>query len=147
MRNDDPRSRCIAILPDALVNAHLLAKQDPQRHSLQQAFAILDRAGFGIVQLPPDDLPVDRVRASIDFALDQIADYLKHGYRFLWIDLSSTSGRSLWRSYFEQEIARRAPAGIEAFLLQPGDAGLRALEEKASAIRCSAAASLSGSAG
>ena len=79
MRNNDPRSRCIAILPDALVNGHLLPMQDPGRPSLQRSFAILDQAGFGFVQLPPDDLTVDRARSAIDFALDQIADYLKHG--------------------------------------------------------------------
>jgi hypothetical protein len=146
MRNNDPRSRCIALLPDALVNAHLLAKEDPRRHSLQQAFAILDRAGFGIVQLPPDDLPLEPARVALDFALDQTADYLKHGYRFLWVDLSSTNGPPLWRSYFEQEIARLMLVGIETHQLQPGDAGLRILDEKVNAIRRSATASASGGA-
>ena len=92
MRNNDPRSRCIAILPDGLMNGHLLAKEDPRRDRLEKTFAILDRAGFGVVQLPPDDLPIDRSRASLDFALDQIADYLKHGYRFLQVELSTASG-------------------------------------------------------
>ncbi len=70
MRNNDPRSRCIAILPDALVNGHLLALGDPRREPLLRAFAFLDDAGFGVVQLPPDDLAVERARASLDFALD-----------------------------------------------------------------------------
>jgi hypothetical protein len=135
MRNNDPRSRCIAILPDALVNGHLLPKDDPQCHRLQQAFAILDQAGFGIVQLPPDELPVDRARASLDFALDQIADYLKHGYRFLRIELSTAGGGPSWQPYLEQEIRRRAIAGIVLFRLQLDEAGLRALEGRVGEIR------------
>jgi hypothetical protein len=137
MRNSDPRSRCIAILPDAVVNAHLLAHGDPQRAALEQAFVILERAGFGIVQLPPDDLPPEHARASIDFALDQIADYLKHGYRFLLLDPPGPAG---WRSYLDQEIRRRAIAGIETLRLVPDRPGLQPLEARVAAIRESAMA-------
>lgn len=140
MRNNDPRSRCIAILPDGLMNGHLLAKEDPRRDRLEKTFAILDQAGFGVVQLPPDDLPIDRSRASLDFALDQIADYLKHGYRFLRVELSAASGPPSWRAYLEQEIRRRAIVGIENFQLQLDGAGLRAFEDRVAEIRRGAAA-------
>lgn len=132
MRNNDPRSRCIAILPDALVNGHLLAPGDPRREPLLRAFALLDNAGFGIVQLPPNDLSVERARASLEFALDQVADYLKHGYRFLQIEMGAPPA---WRSYLQQEIRRRAVAGIESFQLQADEAGLQAFAEKLAAIR------------
>ncbi len=132
MRNNDPRSRCIAILPDALVNGHLLALGDPRREPLLRAFAFLDDAGFGVVQLPPDDLAVERARASLDFALDQIADYLKHGYRFLRVEMAAPPA---WRSYLEQEIRRRALVGIESFELQADEAGLQAFAERLAAIR------------
>ena len=141
MRNNDPRSRCIAILPDALMNGHLLAKGDPRRGLLERTFAILDRAGFGVVQLPPDELPIERGRASLDFALDQIADYLKHGYRFLRVELHAPDKPPVWQPYLDQEIRRRAIAGIENFRLQLDEAGLRALEDRTGAIRRSATAS------
>ncbi|HWA41647.1 MAG TPA: hypothetical protein VHA10_00430 [Hypericibacter adhaerens] len=140
MRNNDPRSRCIAILPDLLVNAHLLEKGDGRRAPLEQALAILEQAGFGFHQLPPDDLPVDRARASIDFALDQIADYLKHGYRFLRIDLGGVTGPPAWQPYLERELDRRALAGIETWRLTLDPAGLRGLAGRAAAIRQSAQA-------
>jgi hypothetical protein len=139
MRNNDPRSRCIAILPDMLVNGHLLAKADPRRQRLLEAFASLDKAGFGIVQLPPDDLPVDHARASLDFALDQIADYLKHGYRFLRIELDEPGGGPAWRPYLDQEVRRRALTGIEEYRLQLDEAGLRAFDSRLGTIRQSAA--------
>ena len=132
MRNNDPRSRCIAILPDALVNGHLLAQGDPRREPLLRAFALLDDAGFGIVQLPPNDLSVERARASLDFALDQVADYLKHGYRFLQVEMGAPPA---WRSYLQQEIRRRAVVGIESFQLRADEAGLQAFAERLTAIR------------
>ena len=140
MRNNDPRSRCIAILPDALVNGHLLAPGDPSRAPLLRAFALLDDAGFGIVQLPPNDLSVERASASLDFALDQVADYLKHGYRFLQIELGASP---VWGSYLDAELRRRAVVGIERFRLQPDEASLRSLEERLTAIRRAASPSAS----
>jgi hypothetical protein len=135
-------SPVVAILPEALMNGHLLAKGDPRRGLLEEAFAILDRAGFGIVQLPLDELPVDHARASLDFALDQIANYLKHGYRFLRIELYAPGNPPVWQPYLDHEIRRRAVAGIENFRLQLDEAELRALEDRTNAIRRSAMASL-----
>ncbi|MGH6883221.1 hypothetical protein [Hypericibacter sp.] len=132
MRNNDPRSRCMAILPDMFVNGHLLAQGDPWREPLLRAFALLENAGFGMVQLPPDDLSLEPARTSLDFALDQIADYLKHGYRFLLVELGPPP---VWRPYLDAEIRRRAVAGIEGFRLQPDEAGLQAFEERLAAIR------------
>jgi hypothetical protein len=138
MRNNDPRSRCIAILPDTLVNGHLLAQGDRRRAPLLRAFALVENAGFGIVQLPPDDFPLEPARASLDFALDQIADYLKHGYRFLWVELGAPPA---WRFYLDEEIRRRAVAGIENFHLQPDEPGLQAFAGKLGMIRRAAGAS------
>jgi hypothetical protein len=135
MRNNDPRSRCIAILPDGLMNGHLLVKADRRRDLLERSLAILDRAGFGVVQLPPDDLPVDQARASLDFALDQIADYLKHGYRFLRLELPGDGNPPSWSSYLDQEIRGRALSGIENLRLSLDEAGLRALEDRVAALR------------
>lgn len=132
MRNNDPRSRCIAILPDTFVNGHLLAPGDPWREPLRRAFTLLESAGFGIVQLPPGDLAPNVARASLDFALDQIADYLKHGYRFLQVELGAPPA---WRTYLDAEIHRRAVVGIESHRLQPDEAGLRSFEERLAAIR------------
>src|SRR4029079_6816957 len=119
-------------LPDTLVNGHLLAQGDRRRAPLLRAFALVENAGFGIVQLPPDDFPLEPARASLDFALDQIADYLKHGYRFLWVELGAPPA---WRSYLDEEIRRRAVVGIESFRLQPEEAGLGFFEERLAATR------------
>ena len=78
MRDNDPRSRRIAVVSEALLNAHLLG--DDEDRKLMHA---LEEDGFGLIQLPPDDVSPHAVEAAIGYAVDQVQDYLKNSYAVL----------------------------------------------------------------
>lgn len=86
MRDNDPRSRRIAVVSEALLNAHLLGDDEDRR--LMDA---LEAGGFGLIQLPPEDVPRHAAEAAIGYAVDQVQDYLKNSYEVL--DASGPGGR------------------------------------------------------
>lgn len=130
MRGADQRSRRIALVPDRLVNAHLLPEVDPERRALATAFDLLERLGFGLIQLPPHDLPFERVSAALDFAIDQLQDYAGHGYGLVRVDLPHLPEDGVWRDRFDAEFARRGLTPIDVIALDVADAGATAFESE-----------------
>lgn len=128
MRGVDQRSRRIALVPDRLVNAHLLPAGDPERDILTAALDRLERLGFGLLQLPPHDLPFERVRAALDFAIDQLQDYARHGYRLVRVDLPHLPASGTWCDRFDAELARRSQEAIGVVALDLTDIGAATFE-------------------
>lgn len=128
MRGQDQRSRLIALVPDRLVNAHLLPAIGDERRILAAALDLLERLGFGLIQLPPHDLPFDRARAALDFAIDQLQDYAVHGYRLVRIDLPHLLDSGVWRAAFDAELARRGLPPIAAAILSLDEQDAAAFE-------------------
>ena len=86
MRNDDLRSRCIAVVAERLLNAHLGGSAEER--AMMRA---LEDEGFGLIQLPPEDGTPEAIAAAIGFAVDQVQDYLKNGYAA--VDAAGENGR------------------------------------------------------
>ncbi|MGE0237213.1 MAG: hypothetical protein AB7F09_28095 [Parvibaculaceae bacterium] len=84
MRNSDTRSRRIAVLPEALMNAHLA--NAGLMLSVQHA---LERVGYGVIQLPPSGAPPEVVEIAVRFVVDQVQDYLKNAYEVVEVTLGS----------------------------------------------------------
>lgn len=67
MTGDDPRSRRIAVVADTSLQGGALILR-------------LETEGWGLLQLPPQDLPKPAFDAALGLVLDQIEDYARHGY-------------------------------------------------------------------
>ena len=119
MRGQDQRSRRIALVPDRLMNAHLLPADSAEHDILTAAFNVLQQMGFGFIQLPPHHLPFERVLTALDFAVDQLQDYARHGYLVIRIDLPHLPDSGVWRDASDAEFARRGvpPIGVVALVL------------------------------
>lgn len=122
MRGADQRSRRIALVPDRLVNAHLLPEGDPERRVLAAALDLLERLGFGLIQLPAHDLPFERVSGTLDYAIDQLQDYNVHGYLLVRIELPHLPDAGVWRDRFDAEMARRGASSVPVVTLNLTDA-------------------------
>jgi hypothetical protein len=86
MRNDDLRSRRIAVVSERLLNAHL--QGSAEERAVMRA---LEDEGYGLIQLPPEDAPPEAMEAAIGFAVDQVQDYLKNAYEV--VNAAATQGR------------------------------------------------------
>ncbi len=78
MRQSDNRSRKIAVVPEALMNAHLSDAED--------AVAMLRRLeeqGYGIIELPPADAPLAVIETAVGYVVDQVQDYVKNSYEVI----------------------------------------------------------------
>lgn len=64
----DVRSRRVAVVTDAVVN-------DPRG----AVDALID-AGWGLIQLPPTDLPAATRVALLEMIAEQVDEYQRHGY-------------------------------------------------------------------
>ncbi|MCW0183158.1 MAG: hypothetical protein OJI70_15440 [Zavarzinia sp.] len=67
MTGDDLRSRRIAVVADTSLQGGALILR-------------LEAEGWGLLQLPPQDLPQPAFDAALGLVLDQIEDYARHGY-------------------------------------------------------------------
>jgi hypothetical protein len=68
---DDPRSRKVAVVADAL---------------LDSALDGLREDGWGVMQLPPAELDPETARAWVDLTAEQVAEYQRTGYEVVLRD-------------------------------------------------------------
>jgi predicted CoA-binding protein len=78
MRQNDNRSRKIAVVPEALMNGHLSDREDAL--SMQRR---LEEQGYGIIQLPPADAPTTVIENAVRYVVDQVQDYVKNSYEVI----------------------------------------------------------------
>jgi len=115
----DARSGRIALVPDRLVNAHLVAEAEP-------GFALVADTllayGFGWIAVPPPELAPAAMAIAIELAIDQVYDYATNGYGVVWIRPSTAPGDRLIAQQVEAECTRRALRGLEIVDLAPESA-------------------------
>lgn len=83
MRQSDNRSRKIAVVPEALVNAHLSDAEDAL--AMQR---LLEEEGYGIIELPPADAPLAVIENAVHYVVDQVQDYVKNSYQVVEVTAS-----------------------------------------------------------
>ena len=67
----DPRARRVAVVADSLLVENLTELRD---------------GGWGVIQLPPADLPAGTAREWLALTAEQIAEYRRTGYAVKLID-------------------------------------------------------------
>jgi hypothetical protein len=75
MRESDTRGRRLAVVSHELMNAHL----SDDAASIE-ALAALEELGYGLMALPPATQPEPLRIEAFDHLVDQLQDYLRHGY-------------------------------------------------------------------
>ena len=85
----DVRGWRMALLADALINPSAAA-----RAVLPDALAVLEAAGYGVLQLPPEG----EHSLLLAVTADQVAEYAHHGYAVVAVGLKGLPGDGLhWR--------------------------------------------------
>jgi len=102
--SSDRRSWRVALVHDSIVNAHAGGSA---AHDARLLFHALVDLGFGIVQLPPADLPAAATATAIELALDQMTDYASNGYRTVWLRGGPAVGDGELAVRIAAECARR----------------------------------------
>jgi hypothetical protein len=85
MRETDARGRRIAIVTHELMNAHL--SDDP---NAVEALALLEALGYGLMSLPPDTQPEASRVEALGQLVDQLQDYLCHGFAAIIVECGPT---------------------------------------------------------
>jgi hypothetical protein len=134
MRDTDVRSKCIALVPEALVNAHLAA-DGPAKRVAAAGLDLVERLGFGIVALPEHDVSPARARVALELAVDQVRDYAANGYRVVAVGLAALPQSGLWHDTLIAELNRRGIVLSAAVEFDPRDdaAALASTERRLSA--------------
>jgi hypothetical protein len=104
MTPGDRRSWRVALVHDSVVNAHAGGSA---AHDARVLFHALIDLGFGIVQLPPAELPAAATATAIELALDQMTDYGANGYRTVWLRGGPAAGDAGLAGRITAECARR----------------------------------------
>jgi hypothetical protein len=134
MRDTDVRSKCVALVPDSLVNAHV-AQGGAAARVAAAGLELVERLGFGIIQLPPHDLAPERAHLALELAVDQVRDYAANGYRIVSVALAALPQGGLWRETLVPELNRRGIVLSAKIALDPSDdAGALAANEQRLAI-------------
>jgi hypothetical protein len=71
----------LAIVGHELMNAHLADDADAV-----DALALLEELGYGLMSLPPTTQSEPLRAAALDQLVDQLQDYLRHGYAALIVE-------------------------------------------------------------
>lgn len=80
---DDPRSRRVAVVPDSVVNPPPGARDHLGELAL---------AGWGVVALPPPDLPADISSPLVAATVDQVIALLDGGYEVALLPAADDPG-------------------------------------------------------
>jgi uncharacterized NAD-dependent epimerase/dehydratase family protein len=94
MRNIDVRSRRIAVISEHTLNAHLFGDEE-DRDFMRE----LEEEGYGVIQLPPDQIGIQAAEAAIVYIVDQVQDYLKNSYAVVDALRSGNSVAEMFRSH------------------------------------------------
>lgn len=87
--NGDLRGWRMALVPDLLINPPRTV-----RAALPDVLAVLERCGYGALQLPP---PGEH-RLLLAVIADQVAEYTHHGYAVVALGVRGDAGQGLhWR--------------------------------------------------
>jgi hypothetical protein len=87
--NGDARGWRMALVPDALINP-----QGRFRAALPNVLGVLEKSGYGVLQLPPPG----RHGLLLAVIADQVAEYAHHGYAVVAIGVRGEPGGGLhWR--------------------------------------------------
>jgi hypothetical protein len=87
MREGDPRGRRLAIVSHELMNAHLADDSDAA-----DTLARIEALGYGLMSLPPVTQPESLQAAALNQLVDQLQDYIRHGYAAIAVEDRSTNG-------------------------------------------------------
>lgn len=98
----DRRSGKVAVVTTATLDAPLTAPGSPAARLV----AMLERDGWGLVQLPPATLSTAARRRALVIVLDQLEDYLCSGYRVA-LALAEGDDRAVLRRLRALSAARR----------------------------------------
>ena len=106
MLHPDPRAYRVALLADAVANEGIAAFD---------AFGMLNAADFGVVVLPPSDFAIGTIAGIVEYAIDDLADYRRSGYRVVVVGSSAVAQFGVWSGLVAAEITRRELAEFERF--------------------------------
>jgi hypothetical protein len=102
----DPRGYRVALVADAIVNDGM-ARYD--------VVAALDAATFGMVVPPPSDFALRTIASTMEYVVDDLADYARQGYRVVVIGASSLPQFGIWSDLVDAELHRRGLPPYESF--------------------------------
>ena len=94
----DPRGRRIAVVADSLLGP-LLDE--------------LDRAGFGVIQLPPADLDEETVAAWLEQTAEHVAEFRRNEYEVVLAD------DGLYTAELERALATLGVGPLPQYAIQP----------------------------
>lgn len=109
--NGDVRGWRMALVPDALINP-----PDEFRAQLPDVLAVLESAGYGVLQLPPEG---DQGLLLAVIA-DQVAEYAHHGYAVAAVGVRGVPGDGLHWRRLAALLRRRGVQLPPRHLLRPG---------------------------
>lgn len=106
MLHPDPRAYRVALLADAVANEGIAGFD---------ALGMLDAADFGVVVLPPADFVIGTIAGIVEYAVDDLADYRRSGYRVVVVGSSAVVQFGVWSGLVDAEMLRRGLAEFERF--------------------------------
>ncbi|MCX6519341.1 MAG: hypothetical protein NTZ21_01600 [Actinobacteria bacterium] len=109
----DPRGYRVALVADAIVNEGA-AEYD--------VVSALEAATFGMIVPPPSEFTLRTIASTMEYIVDDLADYAKQGYRVVVIGASSLPQSGLWSELLDTELARRGLPPFESFDVDSLDA-------------------------
>ena len=109
----DPRGYRVALVADAIVNEGAAA---------YDVVSALEAATFGMVVPPPSEFALRTIASTMEYIVDDLADYARQGYRVVVIGASSLPQSGYWSELLDTELARRGLPPFDSFDVDAHDA-------------------------
>jgi hypothetical protein len=113
MLHPDPRGYRIALVADSIVN---------EGAASYDVVAALEAATFGMIVPPPSDFQLGTIASTIEYIVDDLADYARQGYRVVVIGASSLPQFGTWSELVSAELHRRGLPEFDSLDVDRSDA-------------------------
>ena len=131
MGMEDRRSYKVVIVPDYALN--------PENYpNLPQHLKIYEGsrdAGYGVIKMPPTDIPEESADEWVEMTADMIEEYLNKGYKVAVIAVEGLPDKGVWLSKLLRELeSRKAVPKIIEIARSELESDGRELVEKIKAV-------------
>ncbi len=103
MGMEDRRSYKVVIVPDYALNP----ENYPELPQHLKIYEGARDAGYGVIKMPPTDIPEESIDEWIEITADMIEEYLNKGYKVAVIAVEGLPDKGVWLSKLMKELETR----------------------------------------
>lgn len=122
MRFNDRRSFKVVVMADYFMNPQTY----PCLPDTSRLYETVRDLGYGVVKMPPPDIPGSAAAQWVSSTADQIQEYTNRGFRVVLLGMESLPQAGIWLDDLKMELRRRRLKVPKSKVMSRAEAGSKA---------------------